>query len=201
MEFPDFQKELLGKLSTAKKLSIVGIGADLREDDAVGNYLARELIKNLGNRGELEGITLEYSEDEMLVLPWLFLLNASVVPEQYILRMLEFSPDLVVIIDAAQMGEAARPGDISFIDRDEIVLRTGSTHTISVGHFIEILKSMGSGATFITIGVQPKLLDYGEDLSEPVERTKVFLLELFSNFILNHSKLRGNRGTNRQVDR
>jgi len=113
----------------------------------------------------------------------LLVLNASVAPEQYISMLKEFSPENIVIIDAATMGAAANPGDLAFIETDELDLSTFSTHTISLRYFIEILKTLGVDAECFVIGIQPATLGYGEALSQPVEETKVFLKSLLLEFI------------------
>ncbi|MBD3185416.1 hydrogenase maturation protease [Candidatus Bathyarchaeota archaeon] len=175
MDFNSFKGELERRLDGTRKLAIIGIGADLREDDAVGNYLARALVNDVQEMARDMEVTITYAPGEELAGSNLLILNASVVPEQYITTVMEFNPDTMIIVDAAQMGDEALPGDLAFIAEDEIDMVTGSTHTLSLNHFTGILKKLGSTARVVIIGVHPARLDYGEDLSAPVNSTLTFL--------------------------
>ena len=184
MDFDDFEDALSEKLARSKKVAIIGVGADLREDDAIGNLLARDLVRAFQEKLKALGIDwLAFSDDEYVIANDWMILNASVVPEQYITLLEDFNPDCVFIVDAAQMGAAANPGDIAFIEKDELDKVSFSTHTLSLRHFIEILQTLGSSAEFIIGGVQPKLLDYGEELSPEVEQTRIFLRKFIIHFI------------------
>ena len=180
----EFKKNLLQKLEDCHHIVVIGIGADLREDDAVGNLLACELVVSLKEILDTSSNDdYEYSENEYVRAGQILVLNASVAPEQYISMLKDFSPEKIVIIDAAAMGAAAHPGDLSFIETDELDLSTFSTHTISLRYFIEILKTLGVDAECFVIGIQPATLGYGEALSQPVEETKVFLKSLLLEYI------------------
>src|SRR5512137_2609207 len=144
MDLKRFEADLLGKLRGTRRLVMIGIGADLREDDAVGNLLARELVAEIETSlhpGECAGH--EYSVDEYVKINGLMVLNATVAPEQYITLVKDFTPEAVLLIDAAAMGKHARPGDIAFINPAELDASTFSTHTISLRYFIEILHTLG----------------------------------------------------------
>ena len=175
---------MLGNLRGTRKLAVIGIGADLREDDAVGNVLARELINEVeANHHPGPGTDHEHSADEYVKIGGLLVLNATVAPEQYITLVKGFAPDTVLIIDAAVMGKHARSGDIAFIDAAELDASTFSTHTISLRYFIEILYTLGLKARFLIVGIQPEKLGYGEELSQAVDETKVFLKSLLLRYI------------------
>ncbi len=182
MDFGVFETIFIEKMKTSKKITIIGIGADLREDDALGNVIAREMINNIQEELERDNAhVLNLVESELIMLDKVLIINASVIPEQFITTILSFNPDHIVIIDAAIMGNDAKPGDLAFIEPHELDKRTGSTHALPLGQFIEILKTMGLHAKFLVIGVQPKTIDYGEHLSREVRDTKVFLVSMLMN--------------------
>jgi hydrogenase maturation protease len=184
MDSMDFENAFLLKLQDCHRIAIIGIGADLREDDAVGNLLASELIDAIKQLLDDRSYTeYTYSESESLVAGQVLVVNASVAPEQYISFIKDFVPEKIVIIDAASMGAAGNPGDLAFIDTSELDMSTFSTHTISLRYFIEILKAIGVDVDAFVIGIQPASLGYGEMLSQPVEETKVFLKSLLLNYV------------------
>ncbi|MFX0101695.1 MAG: hydrogenase maturation protease [Candidatus Hodarchaeota archaeon] len=184
MDFNDFESDLIAKLEGSNRLTIVGIGADLREDDAVGTILARELILLVKNELDEDGkASDDFSDQELIKFKNLLIINATVVPENYMTTIQEFKPDQVVFIDAANLGEQGTPGDIAFVNLEDLGRYTFSTHSISLDQVIEIMKSLGVKSKFITIGIQLKRKGYGEQLSEPVEQTKIYLLKLLSQFI------------------
>jgi len=184
MDSSEFEIALLQKLQDCSHVAVIGIGADLREDDAVGNLLACELIGSIKQLlDESNNCNYNWSENEYIRAGQLLVLNASVAPEQYITMLKDFSPDKIILIDAATMGTAANPGDLAFIEPEELDLSTFSTHTISIRYFIEILKTLGVAAECFVIGMMPASLGYGEALSQPVEETKVFLKSLLIEYM------------------
>jgi hydrogenase 3 maturation protease len=125
---------------------IVGVGNVLRGDDGLGPEVVNRL-------GEIEGRLC---------------IDAGEVPENYFGRIVKEKPDTVLIIDAVQLFE--KPGIYRLLEEEQI-LKTGfSTHTISPGVFMKQLAEEIQGR-IVMLGVQPKSIEFGEGLSEPVERT------------------------------
>nr|MDO8117979.1 hydrogenase maturation protease [Candidatus Sigynarchaeota archaeon] len=165
-------------------MAVIGVGADLREDDAIGSVIARELVDNTCNEANAHGIAIiSHAESEQIQTDFALIIDASVIPEQYISTIISFQPDHIVIVDAAMMGGTACAGDIAYINPLEIDKLAFSTHTLSLGQFIELLKTMGLDATYIIIGIQPRNMDYGERISSEVSHTKVFLVSLLMKLI------------------
>ena len=83
MDWRGFEADLLGKLRGTRRLAVIGIGADLREDDAVGNVLARELVADIeASHQSGSDIDHEHSADEYVKIGGLLVLNATVAPER-----------------------------------------------------------------------------------------------------------------------
>nr|MDO8085068.1 hydrogenase maturation protease [Candidatus Sigynarchaeum springense] len=184
MDLHDFEADLLGKLRGAHRLALIGIGADLREDDAVGNLLAREIVAEIARSHHARAYPdNECAMEEYVKVEGILVLNASVVPEQYITLVKGFGPDTIIIFDAAVMGNQSRPGDLSFVRTNELDASTFSTHTISLRHFIEILNALGLDARIFIVGIQPEKIGYGEELSPAVAETKVFLKSLLLRYL------------------
>ncbi|MFC1755655.1 hydrogenase 3 maturation endopeptidase HyCI [Thermoproteota archaeon] len=152
----DSIKENLSELFLSKKLLFVGIGNPLRGDDGFGP----ELINRIEGKIKADCI------------------NAEMTPENYIGKIVKAGADVVILIDAVSMDEA--PATIKLISEDQIPEYGFSTHNMSPKLMIENIKSQIS--TFIVmIGIQPQKLEFGDSISESVEKElstlESFLLE------------------------
>ncbi len=110
-------------------MAVVGIGNDLRGDDAAGLLVARALIERQTGNG---------AQSSMLAL------DAGAAPENVTGALRRFAPDLVIFVDAAFADDAAPPGTIEWIDRHQTTgLSTaafaGSTHTLPLHRIAQYL--------------------------------------------------------------
>ena len=100
-----------------KRVALLGIGNPLNGDDAVGVVTAEKLISlNLGLNPP-KGLDLK-------------VINAGPIPENFSGVLRRYSPDLIIMLDAAQLGEA--PGFIRWISLEEIEGFSASTHGMSL---------------------------------------------------------------------
>ena len=145
-------------LNGTQKLVILGAGSCLKADDAAGVEIAERLIK-------------EYSEncsDRLRVY------SGSTAPENYSGAIKSFGADHLIIIDAADFGEA--PGEVSAIDPEVIAGISFSTHMLPLKIFIQyLLKETGCKVT--VIGVQPQNLSLDSPMSPPVKKAVSQLLK------------------------
>jgi len=158
------ENELLDKLSG--KIVIVGIGNPLRGDDGAGPALIRELKTR---------IPKDHSE--------ITLIDAGEVPENYLVRITEKKPDVVLLIDSADMKQP--PGATKFFDAGEIQQGGLSTHNASLKMCVDFLKSETDARLFL-LGIQPERINLGENLSEIV-LLKIRLLADLIIRCLNHA--------------
>jgi len=126
------------------KVSIVGIGNRLRNDDGVGP----EIINRLKNP-----------------LPHLLLFDVGEVPENYLGKIVKQKPDTIVLIDAVDLG--GPPGTIKIIEKDDIKDESLSTHNVSLNLVAKYLQKETSADVFL-LGVQPKTTEFGREISQPV---------------------------------
>lgn len=132
-------------------MAVVGIGRELNGDDAAGVTVARKL-KAL----------IEPARD----LP-LRVIDAGAAPEDVTEALRSFAPDLVLLIDAAQMRKL--PGTIRWLDwRDTIGLST-STPTLPLYVIAESLVDE-IHCEVAVIGIQPYDNSFGVPLSSDVRR-------------------------------
>jgi hydrogenase 3 maturation protease len=134
----------LGPLSQALKwdkrhgpiprVAVVGMGHDLRGDDAAGLSVARALQEALtGN-------------ERVLVV------DAGPAPENQTGPLRHFEPDLVLFVDAAQMDE--EPGVIRWLSWEEVDGISASTHTLPLGVLARYLVNE-LGCEVALLGIQP----------------------------------------------
>lgn len=166
--------ENLGEENTLR-IAIVGIGNDLNGDDAAGVLVARAL------RGAQDPEQVELLElfaaagDALPPLPGkerLLVIDAGPSPESFTGPLRRFAPDVVILIDAAQLGE--EPGELRVFDWREAQGLSASTHTMPPSMLAEFLTAE-IGCRVALIGIQAKSLEMDAPVSEEVKRAVVGL--------------------------
>jgi hydrogenase 3 maturation protease len=104
------------------RIAILGVGNPFRSYDAAGSLIARAL-----SHRECAAYT-----DHLLII------EAGHAPENRTGELRKFAPDLVLIVDAAEMGET--PGTIRWISEEEIEGMTASTHSLPLSMLAHCLK-------------------------------------------------------------
>lgn len=130
-----------------KKTVILGLGNSLKSDDGVGPFICDELSK--------AALTAE-------------IINAGTVPENYIQRIIKKEPENLIVIDAIDFGGEA--GQIRLLKPEQLNKSAFSTHTLSPHLFIEMIQQSKKVDVYV-IGIQPKQIKLGEDISEQVKQT------------------------------
>jgi len=98
---------------------VVGVGQELNGDDAAGVKVAQALLKR-----QRAG-----SSDAPRPAPFsLLVVEAAHAPENCTGAIRRFAPDLVILVDAAEMGDP--PGTVRWLDWREAVGLNTSTHTL-----------------------------------------------------------------------
>ena len=140
MSSPSWRDQLNRKLSqlpateSGPRVAIAGIGHELNGDDAAGLMVARALLA--------QGST----SDRLLVI------DAGPAPENQTGVLRAFRPDLVLLVDAAQMNEA--PGAVRWIDWQDTTGLSASTHTLPPYMLARFLVAE-FGCAVALLGIQP----------------------------------------------
>jgi hydrogenase 3 maturation protease len=129
----------------------MGVGNTLRGDDGLGSLLARRLAERLE----------EGCADT-------FVIDAGSAPENHLGVVLRENPDILLIVDAMDMGLA--PGEFELVEADEAFNRGLSTHDISLRMLADFLKAQIDLRIFI-LGIQPQSIDFGESVCPTVADT------------------------------
>jgi hydrogenase maturation protease HycI len=118
------------------RVAVVGIGHELRGDDAAGVLIARSLQRR----------SQDQAGDRLLAI------DGGMAPENVVGVLRRFGPDLVLLVDAAQMGDA--PGTVVWLAWQDAEGIGASTHAFPVallaGYLVGEL-----GCTVALLGIQP----------------------------------------------
>ncbi len=135
----DLQQRIQGK-----KVLILGIGNRLRGDDAVGSILAEDLAGKVN-------------------VP---VIDAGDVPENYLGPIESSGADLVIVLDAADLG--ASPGDLSLIEMEQLRGVGLSTHTANLALLFKAIPAENRPDALL-VAIQPEQTEAGLGLSRSVE--------------------------------
>ena len=123
----------------------------MRSDDAAGVLVARDLLQR----------NWRMDTDHLLVI------EAGPAPENTTGDLRRFHPDVVMIIDAADMGEA--PGTLQWIPEESIDGMSASTHSLPLSMLSRYLK-LELNCAVAVLGIQAASNEVGERLSSDVSR-------------------------------
>lgn len=128
---------------------LLGIGSDLRGDDAAGLVVARRLLDDERCR--------EASD--------LLILEGGPAPENQTGRIRAFQPELVLFVDAAQMNEP--PGTVQWVPLDSIDGMSASSHSLPLSMLAQYIAAEFDCYVAV-LGIQPGQNEIGAQLTPPV---------------------------------
>ena len=141
--------QLTNESGQPPRVAIVGIGNNLRNDDAAGMLVARELLHR----------KCAADASHLLVI------QAGHAPENVTGELRSFAPDLILLIDAAEMRDV--PGAICWVPIQSIEGMSASTHSLPLSMLARYL-TLELNCVVALIGIQPKSNDVGEMVSQEV---------------------------------
>lgn len=112
----------------------MGVGHELNGDDVAGLLVVRALESRLAAQDRL------------------FVLDAGAAPENQTGALRVFKPDLVLMVDAAQMNES--PGTVRWLDWRDTTGISASTHTLPP-YMLATFITAEFGCEMALIGIQP----------------------------------------------
>ncbi|MEM3763168.1 MAG: hydrogenase maturation protease [Desulfurococcaceae archaeon] len=137
---------------------ILGVGSPLRSDDNAGLLLC-DLLAEKG----VECVKCEYGLENCFDV------------------IIERKPRTLVIVDAA-FFEKGKPGDVVLVTEENLVdtVQLVTTHNIPVRLVLEVIKRTTKVERAYLIGVYPKTMEIGFDVSSEVRNT----IEKLANVIV-----------------
>ncbi len=130
---------------------VLGIGNRLGGDDAAGTCVVDML-----NRRRHRAKALLPTE--------IMAIDAGTAPESYASVIRRHQPDLLLLVDAADMG--LPPGALRIIRPEQISLLSFSTHHMPLSMFISYVKDFCGEV--VLVGVQPEQTEMGKHISQAV---------------------------------
>ncbi len=151
--------ENLSELLTQRdnKLLFVGLGNLLKKDDGVGVYISNR-IKPEGNYR---------------------VLTAEVSIENYIGKINSLRPDILILVDCADLKSP--PGTCRLMPINTIEDMTFNTHNISLKRVSEFFRM-----PVYILGIQPENVDFGETLSKIVINVADKIIKLINREEAHH---------------
>lgn len=134
------------------------MGQELNGDDAAGVLAARALLKR-----QRAG----WSDAHRPVSFSVLVIEAAHAPENCTGAIRRFAPDLVILVDAAEMGEPA--GTVRWLDWRDAFGIDASTHALSASILARYLIAELSCEVAL-IGIQVQDTSLGAPVSSPVRR-------------------------------
>jgi hydrogenase maturation protease len=155
--------------SSHSRILLIGVGNEIRGDDAVGLVVAR-LLKENEELARHAAIVEETGDGTRLIELW---------------KTSEFT----MLVDAVRSG--SEPGRIFKFEADKLSLPLDrfqhSTHAFSIPEVIELSRTMNElPKTLVVYGVEGKDFGQGLGMSAEVERAAHELVELITLEILQH---------------
>jgi hydrogenase 3 maturation protease len=139
---------------------VLGIGNRLGGDDAAGNYVVDML--NQRQRGARALFPTE-----------IMAIDAGTAPESYTSVIRQHRPDLLILVDAADMG--LPPGALRTIAPEKISILSFSTHSMPLSIFISYVEEFCGNV--LLVGVQPERTEKGSCISKAVRKSMKKLAE------------------------
>ncbi len=133
---------------------LLGVGNDIRGDDAVGELVVRE-----------------FSNEEWDSI------DCGSVPENHITLIEEDEYEVVVIVDAANMD--LEPGEIRIVPREHLGVFTMSTHALPISTVMDFLERKVNEVYLI--GIQPRDMSLKEGMTTELQEAKDRMIELLKS--------------------
>lgn len=132
---------------------LLGVGNCLLGDDGVGSWVARNF------KGK----------------DWVAF-DGGTAPENFTGKIRAISPAQVVVVDAARLG--LPPGSLRRVPVAKLAPGLFTTHALPWSFLAQYLHQFCSSLTFL--GIEPLTLAAGEELSPPVKKAALWLLDLLA---------------------
>jgi len=145
--------ENLDKLikQTNKKKLFVGVGNVLKSDDGIGVYLSKKIKES----------------------PSIQKLIVEISIENYLGKINSLNPDVLILVDCVEFGKHA--GYYEILPAEKVKDFTLNTHNISLKRISELFKM-----PVYILGIQPKSIEFGEEISEIVMETAHNILNIIN---------------------
>ncbi|MBD3224400.1 MAG: hydrogenase maturation protease [Caldithrix sp.] len=140
-------------------LKVIGLGNELRGDDGIGPHIIKKL-NDIDRTVPLQLVNA--GSDAFIILDYLR------------------SKERMLLIDCANVNK--KPGTVSLIDLNETTLaqldQLISLHGFGFAEMYRMAQSLGQVAPCKVIAVQPKTIEFGQELSPEVQQAVPHIIKL-----------------------
>ena len=144
--YRELKNDLHNLLKSSENPLFFALGNELRGDDHAGILTGEKLSKTLGDR----------------------VIVAHNVPINFLGKVVKFNPDLIIILDAIDIGEKA--GTIALMGPEVLNENHSSTHFQTLNDFFNLIRAQLNREIDIKIlGIQIKSKEMFDDISQEVE--------------------------------
>lgn len=163
---------LKDRLRNAKKIALLGVGSELRGDDAAGILVAAHLRKTCQKNIKQQRFKV-------------FL--GATAPENLTGQIKSFKPSCLIIVDSADLGKKA--GAVKLINPAEVEGFSFCTHRLPLKIMADyLIKSLA--CEILIIGIQPGRLDFASRPSKAVEKSVKLVGGIIRDILKNHSTIK-----------
>ena len=148
-------------LVDARKVVLAGVGNPIRSDDFVGTKIVQALEGKVSSNVRL--------------------IECETVPESHLFDIEQFAPSHVLIIDAAILG--LEPGEAKLLQPEQVAgFSAISSHMLPLRVFSDYLRESTSAKIALLL-IEPKNVEFGEDLSVELETASKHLAGLLQSLL------------------
>ncbi len=155
-------------LRDSERIALLGVGSELRGDDAAGTLVAFELSKSCPKNARK---------------PIFKVFFGDTAPENLTGEIKKFKPTSLIIIDSADTGKKA--GEIVLIKPEETAGISFCTHQLPLKIMADYLVQ-SIDCRILIIGIQPKGLDFGSLPSKEIRRSVKIISGTIKEIIKGH---------------
>jgi hydrogenase 3 maturation protease len=146
---------------------VLGIGNRLGGDDAAGTHVVDML------NPALSALSAGRHKAKAPLPTEIMAIDAGTAPESYTSVIRQHRPDLLILVDAADMG--LPPGAVRTITPEKISILSFSTHNMPLSMFVSYVEEFCG--KILLVGVQPERIETGEGISKAVRKSVKKLAE------------------------
>ncbi|QEE18103.1 hydrogenase maturation protease [Promethearchaeum syntrophicum] len=142
-KYKNLNLSLTNLLKSSPKLLILGIGENRMGDDGAGVYITWELWQKWKNKTKIS------------------IINGGITPEERLPEIIDFQPELVLIVDVIDLKKPS--GTIGIFEEDKILNYLPiSSHSLPLPVFIDRIQRGVSGVDIKLVGICPYSLKFLE---------------------------------------
>lgn len=151
----------MSSMKKQTKVLVLGLGNELLTDDGVGVHAVRLLQKKCSIPD------ISFIE-----------VGTAILHVQHLLEKAEY----VIAIDAVQAGD--QPGAVCYFDIDQAQLnRPASLHDLGICGLLNMMPK-SSRPEVTVLGIEPQIIDYGMELSPPVQASLAGVCKIVEKMIV-----------------